>query len=179
MFKTTDFQNLISTICALKHTILDSAFNQLAPFDIFDRKSIENHKNLKAKNKHNCFEQIIVNYLINFVRCVKQMIATYTRVLFDLIFAKNFFLAGVSGNIPVGIAVARQRYTQSSSSTEVQRPRESTTTTVSMPEVVHQSPMQTMGKLPCFNVIIRGWASTLKLYIFLLTVFVRLDTYST
>ncbi|CAH1708038.1 unnamed protein product [Aphis gossypii] len=51
---------------------------------------------------------------------------------------------GVSGNIPVGIAVARQRYTQSSSNTEVQRQRETTTTTVSMPEVVHQSPMQTM-----------------------------------
>lgn len=54
-------------------------------------------------------------------------------------------LAGVSGSIPVGIAVARQRYTQSSCSTEVQRQRE-TTTTVSVPEVIHQSPMQTMGK---------------------------------
>lgn len=63
--------------------------------------------------------------------------------------------AGVSGSIPVGIAVARQRYTQSGSSAgggtvEVQRQRETaavvTTTTVSVPEVVHQSPMQTMGK---------------------------------
>ncbi|VVC35716.1 Hypothetical protein CINCED_3A015236 [Cinara cedri] len=50
---------------------------------------------------------------------------------------------GVSGSIPVGIAVARQRYTQSSSSTDIQRHRE-TTSTVSMPEVIHQSPMQTM-----------------------------------
>ncbi|XP_050541602.1 uncharacterized protein LOC126905686 isoform X2 [Daktulosphaira vitifoliae] len=54
---------------------------------------------------------------------------------------------GVSGgNIPVGIAVARQRFTQSTSSTtEIQRQREtSTTTTVSMPEVISQTPVQTM-----------------------------------
>lgn len=67
----------------------------------------------------------------------------------------RFDLAGVSGNIPVGIAVARQRYTQSTSSTEVQRQRETITTTVSMPEVIHQSPMQTMGKLNALDIIIK------------------------
>lgn len=53
----------------------------------------------------------------------------------------------------MGIAVARQRYTQSTSGTEVQRQRETTTTTVSMPEIIHQSPMQTMGKLYAFDII--------------------------